>query len=134
MSELIVNAAVCEICGGKLVLRDENNFECESCGANYPKEWVRAKVQEIKGTVAVDNSSSVENLLTRAKVFFDQGDVGKAKKYVERILDIDANHTATLLLIKKMDLDFAFSLIFDGQAEGWNRLPIENVRQQVYES
>ena len=46
MSEIKANAAVCEICGGKLVFRNADNFECESCGANYPKDWVRAKVQE----------------------------------------------------------------------------------------
>ena len=47
MSNVKVNAVICEICDGKLVLRDENNFECEGCSVNYPKKWVKAKAQGI---------------------------------------------------------------------------------------
>ena len=59
MSNIKANAAICEICGGKLMLRSVEAFECESCGANYPKDWVRAKVQEITGTVKVEGPVEV---------------------------------------------------------------------------
>lgn len=59
MSNAKAIAAVCEICGGKLMLRSADTFECENCGANYPKDWVRAKVQEIIGTVRVDGPVEV---------------------------------------------------------------------------
>lgn len=62
MSNVKANAAICEICGGKLVLSTAENFECESCGANYPKDWVRAKVQEITGTVRIEGPVQIEGL------------------------------------------------------------------------
>ena len=62
MAEVKANAAICEICGGKLVFRNADNFECESCGANYPKDWVKAKVQEIIGTVRVEGAVEVSGV------------------------------------------------------------------------
>ena len=62
MSNIKANAAKCEMCAGRLVLRDADNFECESCGVSYPKEWVRTKVQEITGTVRIEGSVQVEGL------------------------------------------------------------------------
>jgi len=82
MSEIKVNAAVCEICGGKLVFRGEDNFECESCGIVYPKDWVKAKVQEIKGTVTVEGAvevAGVENADTLYKRALDYLNINKRK-------------------------------------------------------
>jgi hypothetical protein len=71
MSDVKAKAAICEeVCGGKLVFRNADNFECESCGMNYPKEWVKAKVQEITGTVKIEGRVEVTG-----KVQVD-GDVG----------------------------------------------------------
>ena len=55
-------AATCEICGGKLIFRNANNFECENCGANYPTAWVKEKVQEITGTVRVEGEVEVTGI------------------------------------------------------------------------
>ena len=47
MSESEMNAVVCEMCGGKLFLRaDEDTYECESCETKYTKKWAENESQE----------------------------------------------------------------------------------------
>ncbi len=52
-------ALQCEICGGKLMGKAGGVFECDSCGMEYDKSWVKEKVQEIKGTVKVEGTVQV---------------------------------------------------------------------------
>ncbi|MCL2015244.1 MAG: hypothetical protein FWG68_03240 [Defluviitaleaceae bacterium] len=67
----------CDVCGGKLVSSTKEDwFLCEHCGTEYPLEWRRAKFQKtqkvkVEGNVEIGNIASVENLLTRAKNFYD---------------------------------------------------------------
>lgn len=149
MSSVKANAAVCEICGGRLILAEKDLFACEACGANYPKEWVRAKVQEISGTVKVDGPvevrgvASAENLLIRAQAFFDNDSIGLATEYCNKVLDLEPNHSRTLALLneiskknKKQDMETTYWLLMNrikeagGQysnyfANGWRMSPEE---------
>ena len=93
MSNIKTNAAICEICGGKLMLRSVDAFECESCGANYPKDWVKAKVQEIIGTVRVEGAvevsgvESADALYKRALDWLDLQDKSKAVEVLQEMVE-----------------------------------------------
>ena len=93
MSNTKANAAICEICDGKLVFRGADNFECESCGVNYPKDWVRAKVQEIKGTVRIEGPvevaglESADVLYKRALDWLGLRNMLKAKTVLEEMIE-----------------------------------------------
>ena len=47
-------ALQCELCGGKLVGKPGGIFECDSCGMEYSTEWAKAKIQEIKGVLSIE--------------------------------------------------------------------------------
>ena len=43
-----MEALVCDICGGNLIMGAGGIATCESCGMQYNMERIREKVQEIK--------------------------------------------------------------------------------------
>ena len=91
----------CEICGGKLVGKPGDVFECDSCGMEYSTEWAKQKIQEIKGTVKVEGTvevtgkvqvegtSSKDSLLKRAKMCCTDKEWGKAAELLEQVLNAD---------------------------------------------
>lgn len=85
---------VCEICGGRLVMSGDGVLQCEACGSCYSKDWARSKVQEITGTVQVEGIATAENLLKRAREYFNIQDYPKAIDYCNRILDMNPDHIA----------------------------------------
>ena len=47
----------CDFCGGSLTIDDSREFaKCEFCGTKYMASTLRAKIQEIRGTVNVDGA------------------------------------------------------------------------------
>ena len=57
-----MDALRCDICGGSLTMDISGEFAiCDSCGMKYSKEHVKAKVQEIKGTVSVEGPVKVQS-------------------------------------------------------------------------
>ena len=59
-------ALVCDLCGGKLIMGAGGIAVCDSCGMEHSADRMKEKVQEIKGTVRVDNSHMIENYLVMA--------------------------------------------------------------------
>lgn len=60
-------ALTCDICGGRLKMGKGKIAICESCGMEHSVERVREKIQEVKGTVHVDNAHLIENFLSMAQ-------------------------------------------------------------------
>lgn len=82
-----MNALVCDICGGKLVIQSGGVAKCESCGMEYTKERIQEKVQEIKGTVKVDGpvetvkgDAEKERLLNMANDCLNKGNLAAARR------------------------------------------------------
>ena len=113
MSEITPKAAVCEMCLGKLIFRNSEMFECESCGTNYPKDWVKAKIQEITGTVKIDGT---------VKVQFDGDVVGGESA--------DAMYTRALDWLNLQNQQKAIATLKDlvekypGDKRGWQKLAL----------
>ncbi|MEG1526452.1 MAG: hypothetical protein RSA96_02340 [Erysipelotrichaceae bacterium] len=94
-------ALVCDICGGKLSMGTGGIAVCDSCGLEHTKERMREKVQEIKGTVRVDNSHLIENYYTLAENAYAADNKAEAEMYCNKIIEIDINHYNAWLIKAK---------------------------------
>ena len=91
-------ALVCDICGGKLVMGAGGIAVCDSCGMEYSIDRMREKVQEIRGTIRVDNSHMIKNYLQLATNAYDANNNAEAESYCNKIIEIDpANSEAWFL-------------------------------------
>lgn len=91
-------ALVCDLCGGKLVMGAGGIAVCDSCGMEHSADRMKEKVQEIKGTVRVDNSHMVENYLEMAQSANDAGNNAEAESYCNKIIEIEpTNYKAWML-------------------------------------
>ncbi len=91
-------ALVCDLCGGKLVMGAGGIAVCDSCGMEHSADRMKEKVQEIKGTVRVDNSHMVENYLEMAQNAKDSGNNAEAESYCNKIIEIEpTNYKAWML-------------------------------------
>ena len=108
-------ALQCEFCGGKLITKAGGICECDSCGMEFDREWVKQKIQEIKGTVKVEGTVEVkgtvkldgpvevkggvnaESLLKRGWMALEDGDWENAKKYFDDALNLNAESAEAYL-------------------------------------
>lgn len=91
-------ALVCDLCGGKLIMGAGGIATCESCGMEHSADRMKEKVQEIKGTVRVDNSHMIENYLEMAKTAKDAGNNAEAESYCNKVIEIEpTNYKAWML-------------------------------------
>ena len=91
-------ALVCDLCGGKLVMGAGGIATCDSCGMEHSADRMKEKVQEIKGTVRVDNTHMIDNYLEMAQSAKDAGNNAEAESYCNKIIEIDpANYRAWML-------------------------------------
>ena len=89
---------VCDICGGKLTMGSGGIAVCDSCGMEHTKERIQEKVQEIKGTVRIDNSHMIENYLAMAQNAYGASNLDEAQSYCNKIIEIDPkNYMAWML-------------------------------------
>lgn len=91
-------ALVCDLCGGKLVMGAGGIAVCDSCGMEHSADRMKEKVQEIKGTVRVDNTHMIENYLEMANNAYDADNNAEAESYCNKIIEIDpTNYKAWFL-------------------------------------
>lgn len=91
-------ALVCDICGGKLSMGAGGIAVCGSCGMEHSKDRMQEKIQEIKGTVRIDNSHMVDNYLNIAQTAYDASNLTEAESYCNKSIEIDpTNYKAWLI-------------------------------------
>lgn len=83
-------ALKCPSCGAEISLDDSREFGfCQYCGTKVMQEKV---VHEHRGSVSIDHSAEINNLLVRAQEMQLRGAFKEAEEYYNRVLDIDANN------------------------------------------
>lgn len=82
-------ALVCDICGGKLVMGSGGVAVCDSCGMEYSVDRIKEKVQEIKGTVHIDNSNMIENWMRMGLSAAQAGNQKEAYEYFSKVVEVD---------------------------------------------
>lgn len=85
-------ALVCDLCGGKLVMGSGGIAICDSCGMEHSADRMKEKVQEIKGTVRVDNSHMVDNWMKMGTSAAQAGNNKEAYEYFTKVIEVDPNN------------------------------------------
>ena len=79
---------ICELCGSNDFTKDDQGFfVCDYCRTKYTPE--QAKSMIVEGTVRVDRSGDVVNLLSLAQTALSSGSHREAFDYANRVLEID---------------------------------------------
>jgi len=86
----------CELCGSNEFVKQEGMYQCQDCRT-------KLTVDEAKKMI-IDDSPKADNLMVRARQFFQDGNLSSAQTYCERVLDIDAFNAAAITLSKEIGL------------------------------
>lgn len=80
----------CEMCGSVDLVKKEGVFVCQSCGTKYSTEEARKLMidgtVDVQGTVSIDNSQRLDNLIQLAQRAKSEGNSKDAQKYYDMIL------------------------------------------------
>ena len=91
-----MKALKCEMCGSNDVVKQEDLFVCQNCGTKYSVEAARKMMiegtVEVTGTLKIDDSIELKNLIALAQRAKESGNSEDALKYYEMILVKDPNN------------------------------------------
>lgn len=104
-----MKALTCEMCGSTNLLKQDGVFVCQSCGTKYSVEEAKKMMVEgtveVKGTVKVDQTGNVENLLKIAKNALASVNGEEAYLYANKALEISPeNADAWFIKMKAVGL------------------------------
>ena len=75
----------CEMCESTELMKEDGFFVCQGCGCKYSVE--EAKKLMVEGTVKIDKTDDVQNLLKRAFMLLEDKDWESANAVLEQILN-----------------------------------------------
>lgn len=108
---------VCEMCGSTEMLKQDGVFVCQTCGTKYSVEEAKKMMVEgtveIFGTVQIDNSDELENVLDLAINADVSGNREEAEFYCNRALEIEPTNSIAWLI--------------KGKSAGWQST-LDNIR------
>ena len=89
----LVKKLVCELCGGNAFTKgDDGLFICEYCRTKYTP--AQAQSMMVEGTVRVDRSGEVGNLLALANNALNSNNNQEALDFSNKVLEIDPHNSA----------------------------------------
>lgn len=92
----------CEMCGSTDFVKTEGMLVCQACGLKYTVEEAKKLLiegtVEVTGTVKVDTTGDVENLLSLAKTALSAKNYAEAEKYATRVLEIAVDNAEAWLI------------------------------------
>ena len=115
---------MCEMCGGTDLIKDNGVFVCQSCGCKYTIEEARKMmiegVVEVTGTVKVDNTKQIENLMVNAERAYKDNRYQDAQSLYKQVLALDPNNVKAIL--------------HEGISAGWQGNLVRYTMQQATDS
>ena len=85
----------CEMCGSTEIVRKDGLYVCQACGTKYSiedaKKMMADEVVSIKGTVIIDNTGELPNLIKLGDSAIEAGNPQEALSYANRILELDSS-------------------------------------------
>ena len=104
-----MKALKCEMCGSNDVVKQDGLYVCQNCGTKYTVEEARKMMiegmVEVQGTVKIDKSNEIDNLLKLAQEAISSINGEEAYAYAKRVLEIEPNNAqAWFLRMKGVDL------------------------------
>lgn len=94
---VLMKAIVCEMCDGRDIIKENGFYVCQSCGTKYSVEEAKKLMVELQGSVTIDKTQELNNLLTLADKARSIEDYPQAQKYYEQILLIDPQNWEAFL-------------------------------------
>lgn len=94
---------VCEVCGSNDLVKQEDMFICQVCGAKYSVEAVKKLM--VQGPAGGNNNQAIDNYFEMAKRAYDANNLSETENYCNKVTEIDPNHYQALAL--------------KGKAAGW---------------
>ena len=85
----------CEMCGSTDFVKEDGFFICQSCGIKYSIE--EAKKLMVEGTVKINKTDDIHNMLKRAFMHLEDGEWGNADSLLEDVLKLDINTSKAYL-------------------------------------
>ena len=80
----------CEMCGSNDILKQDGLYVCQNCGTKYTVEEAKKLMidgtVEVEGTVKIDDTNELENLLILARRAKESNDFQNGKIYYDQIL------------------------------------------------
>lgn len=108
-----MKALTCEMCGSTNLLKNNGVFVCQSCGTKYSVEEAKKMMVEgtvdVKGTVTVDKSQDVRNLIQLAQDALDSVNGKEAYSYANKALETSPTN-AQAWLVKMKALGYTATL------------------------
>lgn len=96
----------CPSCGANIDFDDSREFGfCNYCGTKIVQEKI---VVEHRGSVSIDRSNEIINLLRRAQEMFEKGLYKDSEIYFNRVLDIDINND-----VARKGLDLCYKALYE---------------------
>ena len=92
-----MKAITCELCGGNEFVKADGLFACVHCGTKYTPEEARALVAEITGTVSIDRTGELENIIKNADATFADGNYAEAYSLYSQALNIQFDAPRAIL-------------------------------------
>lgn len=81
----------CSNCGANIELDESREFGfCQYCGTKMVQDKI---IIEHRGSVSIDRTAKIQNLLIRAKEMISQNRIDEAEKYYDRVLEYDIRNT-----------------------------------------
>lgn len=88
---------VCEMCGGTDMVKTDGFFICQNCGIKYSPEEAKKMMIEVQGTVQIDRSGEIENMLKNADATFQEGNYNAAHDLYSQVLNFNPDNTQAIL-------------------------------------
>lgn len=90
---------LCEICGDSNLLKHEDVFICQNCGAQYSIENVKKMLCNDTDTPSgADINKKIENYMTLAHSARNSGNNAEAEEYCNKVLEISSTHSEAWFL------------------------------------
>lgn len=84
-----MKAIVCEMCGGKDVIKQDGLYICQSCGTKYTTEDAKKLMVDISGSsIKVDESEKAESYRKLAREARKMDNIQKAAEYYNQLVTI----------------------------------------------
>lgn len=90
-----MKALTCEMCGSTEIIRKDGLYVCQACGTKYSvedaKKMMAEGTVEVKGTVKIDKSHELDNLIHLCESALEANNCEEALSYANRILEVDSS-------------------------------------------
>lgn len=113
---------ICEMCGGKDLIKQDGVFVCQSCGTKYSVEEAKKMMIEISGAITIANPIKVEGIadnkskISRAYELIDTYSIDEAKVILETVLQDEKDNLYAMLGMILVEFNYMVT-----QKDLWNQ-------------